>query len=206
MPINNNSDLGVLNGYNQGTQYSKMHGPSENFGIFNGQFEQGPIGQDENEPPEGWIFLVGVDSGAQIFRATGGYAGNWCVCGGNSQATVRGSTLEAQKYLPVSTAENYYAQLAAHSDAGGLGRLTWRLRCYDANKAELASVTLHNAAPAAGWTLYWYLVGSMGTALTAGTYYVRVAIDLQSDATKSNAWVWVDDVKFQQTQHWLWPQ
>ena len=38
---------------NQRNGYSWMHGCWENYGIYNGQYEIGPPGQLETEPPDG---------------------------------------------------------------------------------------------------------------------------------------------------------
>lgn len=204
MPGKRNSDQVLYGGSNPGTQYAYMHGPHENFGVFNGQFEQGPSGADESDPPEGWSYIP-IDAGGTFLRTTGGYAGKWCACGGQA-GKGRGVDLVAQKFIPVSTAYVYYYQLAACHTNNGMIRPG--LLCYDAAKAPL--VTLYPVAafvPASvytTWTLYYYIVGASGTPLTANTKYVRPILRLQTNAELTAAYVYVDDVKFQQVQKWLW--
>jgi hypothetical protein len=196
-----NSEIGVYGGYNPGTQYALMHGPYENFGVFNGQFDQGPSGQSELEPPEGWVFESAA-AGATIQRVTGGYAGNWCMKGGNP-GTNQGGYLRSQKFLPVSTAYRYCLQVAAYQT--GNGTLRVGVSCYTAAKAVLTAVyTAAAFIPAAGWTLYTGFFGGAGTAFTANTRYVRVRLNLQMNAALLGAYVYVDDCKFQQVPTWAW--
>lgn len=206
MPGRKNTDQALYMGSNPGTQYAFMHGPFENFGVFNGQFEQGPSGAAETDPPEGWLYTP-IGAGGTFLRTTGGYAGNWCARGGQAAAGV-GVNLFSQKYLPVAEPYVYAFQMAAGQTANGTIRPG--LLCYDANKALIGPVFMAAAfIPASiypAWTLYNYFCGGRGAAFAAGTRYIRVLIRLQLNAALANAYTYVDDVKLQQVQPWLWAQ
>ena len=205
MPSRRNTDQAHYAGSNPGTAYSLMHGPYENFGVFNGQFEQGPSEQDESEPPEGWLYTP-ISAGGTFLRTTGGYAGNWCARGGRPGVGA-GVDLFSQKYMPVAEAYVYAYQVAAcHTNNGTLRP---GLVCYNAAKAVLGNVWMAAAfIPATvygvGWTLYSYFCGGVGVAFSAGTRYVRLYLRLQVNAALNAAYTYVDDVKFQQVQPWLW--
>ena len=201
-----NSVLTQGNAINRGSGYDLMHGSYENFGIFNGAFEQGPSGQVESAAPEGWGYTV-IGAGGTFLRTTGGYAGNWCAMGGQVGMGA-GVDLVAQKYMPVSELYIYYYQFAACETNSGTVRAG--LYCYDAAKGALASVwgaaAFIPASTYPAWTLYYYYAAPGAMALTATTRYVRPIIRLQVNAALTDAWTYVDDVKFQQVPRWAWPQ
>jgi hypothetical protein len=202
METKHESALTSANALSRGTKYRDMHGPYENFGVFNGQFEQGPSGQSENDPPEGWEWTA-LDAGGVFLRSTGGYAGNWCGRGGNPGAA-RGGALIAQKFIPVSETHMYAYQVVAQQT--GNGTIHIGLDCYNAAKGLLGTTYMVAAfIPGAAWTVYGYIVAPAPRhALTANTRYVRVRLDLQMDAARAGAYVYVDDVKLQQVQYWMW--
>jgi len=204
MPSRSNRDLALYGGLNPGTQYCFEHGSGEHWGVHNGQFEVGPSGQDESDPPEGWQYTA-ISAGGTFLRTTGGYAGNWCARGGRA-GVGDGVSLFSQKYMPVSTAYNYYYQVAACQTNNGVLRVG--VICYSAAKASLGIVWQAAAfIPATAyptWTLYNYVFGPAGTALAANTRYVRLYLCLQANAALAGAYTYVDDVKFQQIPAWLW--
>jgi len=188
----------------QGNGFRYFHGPLENFGVFNGQIEQGPPGQDEAEAPEGWVLSDPWAEGGTFLRMAGGYAGNWCVRGCNAGAG-RGVRLVSSKYIPVaqSAYDNYYIQGAFYQTNNGQAYLG--VECYSAAKAILGTASpLGLFVPGAAWVKYWGILGPVGTAFWANTRYVRVRVELQNDVAINNGCVWGDDFKFQQIQSWAY--
>jgi hypothetical protein len=193
--------VGEGNALNRGSGYDLTHGPGENFGVHNGQFDQGPSGQSELEQPEGWTWEV-LGAGATLERVTGGWAGNWCMKGGNP-GNAQGGYLRSQKFMPVSESYVYCLQVAAYQTGNATAR--FGVSCYSAAKAMLTAVYTSAAfIPAAGWTLYTGFFGASGVAFTATTRYVRVRLNLQMNAALTGAYVYVDDVKLHQVDPWLW--
>ncbi len=81
--------------------YEHYHEPLGDFGVYNGQFEQGLAGRYANDLAqgvEGWQLFP--DVGGTVDRVNGGLAGNWRLRGGNV-GMGQGGSAEGWKYIPV---------------------------------------------------------------------------------------------------------
>ena len=179
--------------------YEHFHEPLGDFGVFNGQFEQGLAGRyanDLTQGVEGWE--LGPAAGGTVDRVTGGLAGNWRLRGGQAGTGGGGSAI-GWKYIPVDEDRDYYisaAFIASHVAA----TVFLQLRCYTAAKAFIADANVvNNVAPGTSWVRYQRNVGPNGdVAFPANTRYVRVRVFLQFNAALTNQWAYVDDVQFGQ--------
>lgn len=179
-----------------GNGYEYVHEPIGDFGVWNGQFEIGPVGP--------WALCENweaINVNFVVERVTGGFAGNWCIRGGGPGQNTGGDIISG-KYIPVSVTRDYYIAAAMYSTTGA-GQAFLGCRCYDAAKAYLGSVWPLNAAviPAA-WTMYQRIIGPTGdTAFSANTKYIRVVASLQTNAVPpAGEYVYIDDVQFRQIE------
>ena len=196
-----NSPLGVLGGYNPGTRYAQMHGPYTNWGLFNGNFDQGPSGEDETEPPEGWFTTLQDAGFSEMKRVVGGLTGNWCMRGGSTTAGKRGGELISQKYIPVDLNTDYILA-AAFSKSIANVTIDFGVICYDKDKTPIApyAYILAGYVPVAtfgSWdAIAGYILGPSGVAFKANTRYVRVFVRLQTNAALgANAYGYVDAIR-----------
>jgi hypothetical protein len=181
----------------QPNDYAHMHGSFENFGVFNGQFDLGPPGEDETVAPEGWAFDEYTDGEGR--RVTGGLFGHWCLRGGQA-GTGAGVIVASHKMMPVAEEEENYVLRGWFKSSSGTGRISFGLACYDTNKTLIGLITpYNNRVEPAAWERLEATFGPEGDyTFPAGTRYVRVYIDLQNDSSLTGEYAYVDDVKFRQ--------
>jgi len=179
-------------------KYPGWSEPLGDFGIYNGQFEQGDPNDATNI--EGWMVFLDATYGAGVFirRQASGIAGKWCVLGGNT-GTNYGSVLDSHHLIPVYNDRDYYVSVAAKGKTAA-STFYVQILCYDAAKAYLGGNSpVSNVAPGAAWKRYERRIGPNGdVAFLAGTRYCRIRILLQWNNALTNDWVAVDDVQFQQ--------
>ncbi len=179
--------------------FEHYHEPLGDFGVYNGQFEQGLAGRyanDLTQGVEGWT--LDPAAGGTVDRVTGGLAGNWRLRGGQVGTGGGGSAI-GWKYIPVDEDRDYYisaAFIASHVAA----TVFLQLRCYTAAKAFIADANaVNNVAPGTSWVRYQRNVGPNGdAAFPANTRYVRVRVFLQFNGALTGAFAYVDDVQFGQ--------
>lgn len=179
--------------------YEHYHEPLGDFGVYNGQFEQGLAGRYANDLAqgvEGWTLLP--FAGGTIDRVNGGLAGNWRLRGGQA-GTGQGGTAISWKYIPVDEDRDYYASAAfIANDAAATVFL--QAFCYTAAKVFIAAANIVNSvAPGTSWVRYQRNIGPNGdVAWPANTRYVRIRVVLQFNGALTGAFAYVDDVQFQQ--------
>ena len=173
--------------------YEHYPEPLGDFGVYNGQFEQGPDGRYPGA--EGWNLLP--DPGGTVDRVASGLAGNYRIRGGRAGMGT-GGDIENWKYLAVDQTKDY--MLSASFIGTVNARVRMGLHCYSAAKALLGSIfPLANTIPGVAWVRYERVVGPGGTAFINLTRYVRIVIELQNDAALTAEYAYVDDV------HFRWP-
>ncbi len=179
--------------------YEHYHEPLGDFGVYNGQFEQGLAGRYANDLTmgvEGWELIPAA--GGTVDRVNGGLAGNWRMRGGQV-GTGQGGDIIGWKYIPVDEDRDYYISAAFIASVGtALVRLG--AICYNAAKASLGFVSaVPGVAPGTSWVRYQRNIGPNGDAAwPAGTRYCRIRIFLQELGSLTNEWAYVDDVQFGQ--------
>ncbi|KKN61566.1 hypothetical protein LCGC14_0520190 [marine sediment metagenome] len=179
--------------------YEHYHEPLGDFGIFNGQLEQGLAGRYANDLAqgiEGWT--LEPFAGGTIDRVTGGLAGNWRLRGGQA-GMGQGGLAISWKYIPVDEDRDYYASAAfIANDAAATVFL--QAFCYTAAKVFIAAANIvNNATPGTSWVRYQRNIGPNGdVAWPANTRYVRIRVVLQFNGALTGAFAYVDDVQFQQ--------
>ena len=170
--------------------YEHYHEPLGDFGVYNGQFEQGPDGRYPGA--EGWNLLP--DPSGTVDRVASGLAGNYRIRGGRAGLGT-GGDIESWKYLPVD--EDYDYSLSASFIGTVNARVRMGLHCYDATKALVGTIfPLGNTVPGVVWVRYEFNVGPGGTAFVANTRYIRIVIELQNDGAQTGEFAYVDDVHF----------
>lgn len=179
--------------------YEHYHEPLGDFGVFNGQFEQGLAGRyanDETQGVEGW-FLQPVGAGAVVDRVNGGLAGNWRIRGGNA-GTALGGAIESWKYFPVDEDRDYYISAAFITD-NAAATVYLGCDCFNAAKGNLGQAyVVNNFASGTSWRRFQRNIGPNGdVAWPAGTRYARIRVFLQGNAAIA-AFAYVDDVQFGQ--------
>ncbi len=179
--------------------YEHYHEPLGDFGVYNGQFEQGLAGRyanDSKQGVEGWELLPNPD--ATIDRVAGGLAGNWRLRGGKAGTGQGGSAL-GWKYIPVDEDRDYYIS-AAFITTDVAAAVYLQLNCYTAAKVFIGRASpVNNVAPGTSWVRYQRNVGPHGDdAFPANTRYVRVRVLLQANAALTGQYAYVDDVQFGQ--------
>lgn len=179
--------------------YEHYHEPLGDFGVYNGQFEQGLAGRyvnDLSQGVEGWELRP--EGGGTVDRVNGGLAGNWRLRGGQA-GTGRGGAATAWKYIPVDEDRDYYIS-AAFMATDVAATVFLQLNCYTAARAFIARAQVVNSVtPGTSWVRYQRNVGPNGDApWPANTRYCRVRVFLQNNAALANAWAYVDDVQFGQ--------
>ena len=179
--------------------YEHYHEPLGDFGIYNGQFEQGLAGRyvnDANMGVEGWTLATFTDG--TMVRVNGGLAGNWRLRGGQA-GTGRGGNAIVWKYIPVDEDRDYYAS-AAFIANDPAATVFLQAFCYTAAKAFIAAVPIvDGATPGVSWVRYQRDIGPNGdVAWPANTRYARIRISLQDNRNLTGAFAYVDDVQFQQ--------
>ena len=179
--------------------YEHYHEPLGDFGVFNGQFEQGLAGRYANDLAqgvEGWELTP--SAGGTVDRVTGGLAGNWRIRGGQA-GTGQGGSAITWKYIPVDEDRDYYISAAfIANDAAATVFL--QVFCYTAAKAFIgAANAVNGATPGTSWVRYQRNIGPNGdVAWPANTRYARVRVFLQFNGSLTGAFAYVDDVQFQQ--------
>ncbi len=179
--------------------YEHYHEPLGDFGVYNGQFEQGLAGRyanDLTQGVEGWSLTL--FTGGTIDRVAGGLAGNWRLRGGQA-GTGRGGGATSWKYIPVDEDRDYYASAAfIANDAAATVFL--QAFCYTAAKVFIAAANIvNNATPGTSWVRYQRNIGPNGdVAFPANTRYVRIGVALQYNVGLTGAFAYADDVQFQQ--------
>ncbi len=179
--------------------YEHYHEPLGDFGVYNGQFEQGLAGRyanDLTQGVEGWT--LDPAAGGTVDRVTGGLAGNWRIRGGRV-GMGRGGPLVSWKYFPVDEERDYYIS-AAFIATDVAATVFLQMDCFTAAKALIGTVSaVNNAAPGTSWIRYQRNIGPNGdVAWLANTRYARVRIFLQFNAALTNVFAYVDDVQFGQ--------
>lgn len=169
--------------------------PVGDFGLWNGQFEQGHAGGMPEGWPEGWQIVEPANS---IYEHTDAdqFAGGYSMRSRNTGAG-EGVTLRSLRYFPVSEDVDYQVSAAfkaANANCQcGLGALH-----YDASKAYLGT-TIVTYTPGLTWVKRQARIGPNGDiAWTAGTRYARIRLALNTNTTYSTNWLYADDVQFQQ--------
>lgn len=169
--------------------------PIGDFGLWNGQFEQGHAGGMPEGWPEGWQIVEPANS---IYEHTDAdqFAGGYSMRSRNTGAG-EGVTLRSLRYFPVSEDVDYQVSAAfkaANANCQcGLGALH-----YDASKAYLGT-TIVTYTPGLTWVKRQARIGPNGDiAWTAGTRYARIRVSLNTNTTYSTNWLYADDVQFQQ--------
>ena len=117
--------------------YEHYHEPLGDFGVYNGQFEQGLAGRyvnDLTQGVEGWE--LDPDTGGTVDRVNGGLAGNWRIRGGRA-GTGSGGDLYSWKYFPVDEDRDYYIS-AAFITNNALATVSLGVACYTAAKVFIA--------------------------------------------------------------------
>jgi len=180
--------------------YRYMHEPIGDFGIWNGQFQLG------GDPfPEGWeLWPTGT-----IVRDTGGWAGNYCLKGGNAGTGI-GGYVNTLRYFPVNdTDRDYYISCVAR---GSTANTPYNMGayCYDANKNLLGVVwtlAAPETTPGVAWVRRQRKIGPNGDiAWPANTRYCRPCWGLQTNQGLTGEYIWIDDCQFHQLEMTYSPQ
>lgn len=189
-------DVGSSDVFRNGFQY--LHEPLGGIAVWNGQFETGPGNGSPAGWPEGWELYT--YAGGTVDRVNGGFAGNWRMRGGQV-GTGAGGYIVSLRFIPVSVSVDYNLG-AAFIGSSVNSQIYLGCECYDAAKAGLGNVwTVGPVSPGVAWVHYQTVLGPAGTAWPANTRYARVRCVLQSDATLTNDWAYVDHVEF---YPWPW--
>jgi len=180
--------------------YQFMHEPIGDYGIWNGQF------QLSGDPfPEGWELLTT----GTVARDTGGWAGNYCLKGGNAGMGT-GGYAHTLRYFPVNDTErDYYISCVAKGSTANtlynMGAI-----CYDAAKAVTAiiwTLAAPETAPGVAWVRRQRKIGPNGdVAWPANTRYCRPIWGLQTDQALTGEYIWIDDCQFHQLEMTYSPQ
>lgn len=179
-----------------GNGFRSWHEPIGDFGVWNGQFETGPGSGSPDGWPEGWE-LYPDNATSSITRVAGGWAGNWCMKGGNTNPD-NGGFIRNLRYIPVSESRGYYLAGAFRADTAA-ETVSLGVECYSAAKVLLGTVwALAAYAPGVAWVERQLRVGPNGdVALLANTRYVRVVVYLQNNKAIAG-YAYCDDIQFQQ--------
>ena len=188
-----NGDLDDLRQPDQHSYERILTEPLGGFGVWNGQFEQGPDGQYPGM--ENWV--AEVNAGCTIARSTAApFTGAHCVRATSGAGNAPGLLYTNRLYPVHDTALRYYANCAAR---GSIAAATVRFQiwCYTAAKAYIALATMYAAAPGVNWVSIPGTIGAGGAvAFAANTRWVRVGF--RFDDTNAGRWIEVDNV-------WFWP-
>jgi len=162
-------------------------------GVFNGQFELGPLAGEA--APEGWD--VSFPGGASYieYRTSGGFAGARCVRLGAVGAAL-GANLFPERDLPVDEGMDYAYSLAARGTTANT-RLLLYLNCRDAAGSSLALIYPWGTVtrPGTAWVRYSATVGPSGTAWPANTRYATLNFYSNRDS-HADEWNEIDNVIF----------
>lgn len=194
--VRNDESQGIVQSDLAGNGYRSWHEPFGDIGVWNGQFETGPGSGSPDGWPEGWELILN-NATSSITRVTGGWAGNWCMKGGNTDQN-DGGYIRNLRYFPVDVDRNYYLAGAFKADTAA-ETVSLGVECYSAAKALLGTVwALAAYAPGVNWVIRQLRVGPAGdVALSANTRYVRVIVYLQSNKALAG-YAYCDDIQFQQ--------
>lgn len=179
------------------TIYQVITEPLGGFGLWNGQFEQGPDGQFPGI--EGWE--VTLDDGNSVVERynTQQRAGLYCVCGYNTAANATAGAITSVRYLPVNMQDHYLLSVSMLGSSA-TAQFDVSVECYTTAKVYISTVDALTAyAPGTSWVDRKVRFGPSGdAAFAANTVYVRVKISLQvNGATLANTASYVDNVWFQ---------
>jgi len=170
--------------------------PLEGFGLCNGQFECGPT----------TAFPLCQDWTAEntnVTRVAGGIAGNWCIRGGQAGLGDGGYIL-SNEHQPVYENLDYQVD-ATFWGSDAKSEVALGAYCYDQDKTYIGTV----------WSITGWLpgiprmtrIGPNGdVAWIQGTRYARIVVDLQTDASLTGNYAYVDDVQFGQMKTTYSPQ
>lgn len=194
--VRNDESQGIVQSDLAGNGYRSWHEPFGDMGVWNGQFETGPGSGSPDGWPEGWELILN-NATSSITRVTGGWAGNWCMKGGNTGQD-DGGYIRNLRYFPVDVDRNYYLAGAFKADTAA-ETISFGVECYSSAKALLGTVwALAAYAPGVNWAERQFRVGPAGdVALSANTRYVRVIVYLQSNKALAG-YAYCDDIQFQQ--------
>jgi len=182
-----------------GVNCQAMGIPLEGFGLCNGQFECGPT----------TAFPLCQDWTAEntnVTRVAGGIAGNWCIRGGQAGLGDGGYIL-SNEYQPVYENLDYQVD-ATFWGSDAKSEVALGAYCYDQDKTYIGTV----------WSITGWLpgitpvprmtrIGPNGdVAWIQGTRYARIVVDLQTDASLTGNYAYVDDVQFGQMKTTYSPQ
>ncbi|HUV67136.1 MAG TPA: hypothetical protein VMW24_24825 [Sedimentisphaerales bacterium] len=163
--------------------------PVEGKGICNGDFECGPT----REYPlcQDWI-----PENDYVTRVTGGLSGNWRIMGGQV-GTGAGGYVLSDKFQPVDENREYYLT-AAFIATDAAATVDFGVYCYDAAKVFIGSIwPLDGWAPGQDWDRRQLDIGPVGdTKWLGGTRYAKVISNLQTNAALTDAWCYIDHVRF----------